>query len=239
VPAPSTAGIDFFYAAKMGQREPRDQTKGFLLLMNPYTYLLFAAGVRKNPSSKAFRRAFISMRKRYEAQLGPIRTLVSDEDTAFLSDFDKYLEAEGIGRQHETRSQKNEQVERIGGIFKRHLAMTAAEENKKWSAVLSKAVASWNASYVPPSGARPPIHYTSDNFGECVEKLYESNAVKLHSLYESSTLTEELKDGVFKYRMGQKLLVSMKSHSKALRNPIGWVTLLEIVNFCIRDFNSS
>jgi hypothetical protein len=173
---------------------------------------------------QAFTLAFSSMCKQVEGRFGKIRTLESDEDTAFLKSFQRHLDARGIRRQTERRYQKNSVTERIGGLFKRHLSGVARQEGVPWHDAIEKAVWRWNNTYVSKLRAGPPSRWGYKNFDKLIERLYELEPIRFHALYNIGSAAAENELGhVFKYKKGDKVVVSLRTINKKLSSPVSLV----------------
>ena len=162
------------------------------------------------------------MRKDAERLYGPVRTLQTDQDTSFLKSFQKHLDKNLIDRKNDARYNKISNTERVGGLFKRHLATIARERGKKWHEVLQIAEKSWNSGY--PSRLRPggpPEAFNRDNFDELLELLYEKDPVELHALYPvGHSFTDGELSEIFKFKPGDLVSVSLKSVSKKMQSPV-------------------
>lgn len=164
------------------------------------------------------------MRKIVEPIYGPIRTLQTDQDTSYLKTFQKHLDKNNIKRKNDARFNKISNTERVGGLFKRHLATISKEQQQPWytNEVFNKAVNDWNNDY--PSRLRPgepPKAFNRNNFDQLLELLYEKDPVELHALYPvGHSFTDGELSEIFKYRPGDLVYVSLKTISKRMQSPV-------------------
>ncbi len=170
------------------------------------------------------------MRKDAERLYGRIRTLQTDQDTSYLKTFQKHLDKSVIDRKNDARYNKISNTERVGGLFKRHLATIAKEKGKPWHDVLTEAEKRWNSKY--PSRLRPggpPESFNQDNFDQLLRLLYKKDAVELHALYPiGQSFTEGELSEIFRYKPGDLVSVSLKSISKRMQGP---VSALFVINY--------
>lgn len=109
----------------------------------------------------------------------------------------------------------------MGGLLKRFISTVAKKEGKSWHEVVTKCQNSWNSSYVTPLDMPPPDKFDESNFDKVVEALYQKNPMQFHALYSvGPTLSEKQAEAIFKFKVGQRVLVSMRTVSKKIRNPI-------------------
>jgi len=172
-------------------------------------------------SLKAFTLAFAKMRPVYEKRFGKMRAIELDQDTSYEKSFQRHLAKLNIQRISEKNYNKISVCERTGGLVKRHVSILAEERGKPWHAVLDEAQATWNATYVTRTGLGPPSKYGKDNFRDVVEHVYEKDPVSIHALYSvRPAMTEQQAARLFKHKPGDRVLVSLKTVSKKVRNPV-------------------
>jgi len=171
--------------------------------------------------SQSFAMGFARARKPVEARFGPIRLLETDQDTAYMKTFQRHLEGSGVRQRREWNFNKISVTERMGGLFKRHLATLAREREQPWHKVLGEAADVWNASYVSKLSLNPPNHYSADNFDELLEALYEREPMEEHALYPVVPgFTEEELSEIFAFKPGDTVRVSMRTISKRMGGPV-------------------
>jgi len=98
----------------------------------------------------------------------------------------------------------------------------ARQEGKPWHEVLSRAEKAWNDGYAPRfPGSKAPSYYSLENFDEILKMLYEHDPNEMHALYPvGSVLDEETAREIFKYRPGDRVLVSMRTVGKRVGGPV-------------------
>lgn len=127
----------------------------------------------------------------------------------------------GAKQRAETNVNKISVTERIGGLFKRHLATLARETEQKWYQALPAAVKLWNKTYISKLRLHPPDHYSARNFDELIAELYERQPVEEHALYPiGASFTERQLRSIFRFRPGDRVRVSMRTISKRMRAPV-------------------
>ena len=105
--------------------------------------------------------------------------------------------------------------------MKRWITMLAKKRGKHWYQVVSAVEDAWNREYISWLGVGPPNDVTSRNFDKVVEALYERDPMYMHSLYSvGHSMTEEEARQIFKFAPNEKVLVSMRTISKIIRNPV-------------------
>lgn len=135
--------------------------------------------------------------------------------------FAEHLDRLGIRRIVEKRFNKISQTERMGGLFKRHLATLSRQTGRPWPQVLRQAELKWNSSYVSKLRMGVPNDWNANNFDKLIARLYEKEPVRMHAMYAVGGSLEEsdLKD-LFKYKPGDSVQVSMRTLSKRIREPV-------------------
>jgi len=217
-PSPHVAALDYFV---FGRATKEDKYEGFLMVMQPWTTFVQLRRITKR-SSKSFTRAFADMARVFSQRFGRVDLLLGDEDTAFEKNFQAYLDRQNIRRFHDRSPNKIAQVERTGALVKRMIAAASKRDGRAWHAVLKQCQDKFNATYVNRLGLGPPDKYTEENFGEVVEAVYDKDPIAMHALYSMGHHLGEGEDAdaLFKYKLGQKVLVSLRRISKVLRNPV-------------------
>jgi hypothetical protein len=168
-----------------------------------------------------FRTALEKMLGPWEERFGAVTTFRTDQDVAYRSSFEAFLDSLGVRRLQEKSWQKMSQIERVGGgLFKRHLALKAKKERSAWWTVFDAAIEDWNSSFRPHTGLKAPNEYGRANFGEAVALAEGGREQQQHAFFEAGAVPEEEKERLFRFGLGEKVLVSMFRHEKMLRNPI-------------------
>jgi hypothetical protein len=111
---------------------------------------------------------------------------------------------------------------RIGGLVKRLITITAKKRGKNWHEVVGDAQRTWNSTYVSRFGIGPPDDIYEANFDKVIEGIYEKSPLYMDSLYPVSekALDSEEAASIFRYKKGDRVLVSLRSVSKRIRNPV-------------------
>ena len=101
--------------------------------------------------------------------------------------------------------------------------MLAKIKDEPWHKVVKEVETTWNNTYVSWFGVGPPNTITWRNFDVVVEALYDRYPLYMQSLYSvGSVLSEEDARKIFKYVPDERILVSLKTISKIIRNPVGY-----------------
>lgn len=139
-----------------------------------------------------------------------------------MKSFQKHLDKRGIRRIVEKRYQKISFCERLGGLFKRSIKTLAKRKNVSWDAVLDEAVTRWNTTYVSRLKAGVPSQWNYKNFDQLIKRLYELEPVRHDALYniDGGNFTEKDLAEIFKYKPGDKVLVSMRTVNKRMSGPV-------------------
>ena len=140
---------------------------------------------------------------------------------SYLKTFQKHIEASGARQRREWNFNKISVTERMGGLFKRHLATLAREKKLPWYDVLAEAEAVWNSTYVSKLGVEPPDHYGAHNFDELLRALHEKEPMEEHAQYPvGRSFTEQQLAESFKFRPGDRVRVSLRTVSKRIAGPV-------------------
>lgn len=192
---------------------------------------------------QSFSLALGRLRKKVEGRFGRIRTLETDDDTrytqleaalilfgvltcillySFLKTFNKHVDRLGIRRIVEKRFNKISHVERMGGLFKRHLATLARKKNVPWHVVLNEAEKTWNSSYVSKLQFGVPDDWNYKNYDQLIARLYQLEPIRAHALFSvrSGGHDERVMRELFKFEPGDSVRVSMRTLNKRIQGPV-------------------
>lgn len=112
---------------------------------------------------------------------------------------------------------------RIGGLVKRWIGLLAKKRGKHWYDVVGAVQNTWNEVYVSWLGIGPPNSITDKTFDVVVEALYERDPLYLQSLYPiGRVLTEREARSIFKFAPDERVLVSLRTLSRIIRNPVSF-----------------
>lgn len=161
------------------------------------------------------------MREVFENRYGELQLLLADQDTAYLKEFQSFLNNLRIERFHDKTVNKISQVERYGGLVKRFVAALAKKEGKQWHDVLQEAQNTWNSSYSPPFGLPHPKDTSEKNFDKVVQLLWKNDPMRFHSMYPvGHSITERQANELFAFRRDQQVLASLKTVHKRMRKAL-------------------
>jgi len=170
---------------------------------------------------QTFTFAFNSIRKEYVKRFGSLDLLLVDQDTAYQRTFAKHLAKNNIATFSDRSANKISLIERMGGLFKRQLALLAKKLDQPWYKLVEEAARQWNEQYISVYNIGPPEKYSEDNFDEVEKAVYDSEPMMYHSLYSMGHgITDKQAKDIFKYDLGDRVLVSLKTISKKIRNPV-------------------